>query len=229
MCAEREQLISYVYGESDEAERAAIEEHLASCHECRDEVRGLRSLRQDLLAWEVPDHEPVWRPMTPVRVESPWRAVPAWAMTAAAGFILAVGAAGGAATHALLPVRPAQTAQAVTPAAVVPGQAEVTWSALEQRLLRLEQGNAAAVERLQTTSTHATPEDVARVRATTADLEQQIRALNSRQNELSRYVLEVGMETLGIRRQQTGLQQNNQLLVSLMQRQGGSQGTEGGR
>ena len=49
------------------------------CRQCRPQQR----VRQDLLAWDVPLSEPVWRPIPAPRQESPWRAVPAWAMAAA--------------------------------------------------------------------------------------------------------------------------------------------------
>ena len=58
MCENRERLIGYVYDECDPAERAEIEAHLESCHTCRREIRGLKGVRQDLLAWDVPANEP---------------------------------------------------------------------------------------------------------------------------------------------------------------------------
>ena len=44
-CREMRQLLGvYVVGAIDPAERAAVEEHLAECASCRDELAGLASL-----------------------------------------------------------------------------------------------------------------------------------------------------------------------------------------
>ena len=107
-------MIGYVYDECDPAERAEIEAHLESCHTCRREIRGLKSVRQDLLAWDVPASDPIWRPMAPARQERSWRSVPAWALAAAACATFMVGAAGGAATYALMPRTAPAVAQAQT-------------------------------------------------------------------------------------------------------------------
>jgi len=116
MCDDRERLIGYVYDECDAAERQRIEAHLTTCADCRWEIASLRAVRQDLLAWDVPSHASVWRPVAPARTIS-WRDVPAWAMAAAAGLIMMAGAAGGAAAQVLL-ARPAtDVAQSVAPAA----------------------------------------------------------------------------------------------------------------
>jgi anti-sigma factor RsiW len=111
MCDERERLIGYIYDECDADERRQIETHLKSCHVCQQEIAGLQNVRQDLLAWAVPDHAPVWRPM-PAAVAPPvvwWRQTPGWALAAAAAVVLAAGLAGGAATRLMSPP-PAQVA-----------------------------------------------------------------------------------------------------------------------
>jgi anti-sigma factor RsiW len=104
MCTERNQLIDYVYDECDASERRRVEAHLETCESCRDELAGLRAVRQDLLAWGVPEHGSVWRPFAPPRLVPSWRDVPAWALAAAAGVMFLIGAAGGAATRALVPL-----------------------------------------------------------------------------------------------------------------------------
>lgn len=112
MCDERERLIGYVYDECDASERQEIDRHLESCETCQQEIGGLRSVRQDLLAWDVPEHGSVWRPFAPPR-PAPWyREVPAWAMAAAAGLMFMCGLGGGVMTHALTrePAAPIQVA-----------------------------------------------------------------------------------------------------------------------
>lgn len=118
MCDQREQLIGYLYDECTPDERRAVEAHLNECHVCRAEVGGLRDVRQDLLAWDVPTQDSVWRPFAAPRVTPvAWRAVPAWAMAAAATLVFAAGAAGGAASRLLWPA--AAVAQAAPPSAPV--------------------------------------------------------------------------------------------------------------
>ena len=95
MCNEREQLIGYLYDEGDAAEREAVRRHLETCAECRAEIASLRSVREDLTAWEVPEHGSVWRPFTAAPTPPWWHHVPQWAMAAAAGIVLATGVAGG--------------------------------------------------------------------------------------------------------------------------------------
>jgi anti-sigma factor RsiW len=115
MCDEREPLLAYLYGESDPEEQRRVESHLESCEACRDELAGLRSVREDLLAWDVPDHGSVWKPFTPARPVWSWRDVPAWTMAAAAAVMLALGATGSVAANAVL----AKSGATPTPAPVL--------------------------------------------------------------------------------------------------------------
>ena len=138
MCNQREKLIGYVYDECESAERAAVQEHLESCAECRTEIAALRSVRSDLQSWQVPDAEyvSVWRPFTPAPAPSWWQQVPRWAMAAAAGIVMMAGAAGGAVSYMVLNQQPLHAAQT---AAVQPVSAVTVNDvyALEQRLRTL--------------------------------------------------------------------------------------------
>jgi anti-sigma factor RsiW len=223
MCENRERLIGYVYDECDAAERQVIEGHLSSCPTCRHEISGLRSVRQDLLAWDVPLSEPVWRPIPVPRQESPWRTVPAWAMAAAAGAILAVGAAGGAAMHALLPAEPAAVAQAPQPAVAVPvAVSHAELAALEERMVaRLRQEFEDRVRTVSAASVQPTTD--------AAELARRVTMLTARQDEMFNVLYGVATQTEGIRRQQTGLEHRSNLLVSLMREQGSAQTSQGGR
>src|SRR5687768_7507677 len=103
MCDERERLIDYLYDEGEPHERAEVQAHLAECATCRREIGALRSVRQDLLAWAVPESDPVWRPLAPVRPAPTWRDVPAWTLAAAAAIVVLAGISGAVATRLLLP------------------------------------------------------------------------------------------------------------------------------
>lgn len=141
MCDERERLIEYVYGEAATLDRQRTESHLAECHVCRAEVAGLRSVRDDLLAWDVPRHEPVWRPVVPAVVVPPRRSAPLWSLAAAASVVFAAGLAGGIAARGWMPASaPNAPVAQVAAVAAVP----------------------EAESRLQRTST-VTPEDLAKL------------------------------------------------------------------
>ena len=125
MCNERERLIGFVYDETDARERAAIEAHLSECADCRSEIDGLKSVRQDLLAWSVPEHDPVWRPLAPARPTPTWRDVPAWMLAAAAAVVLCAGVSGAVASRLLLPPVAPASAMAANADAAVPASATV--------------------------------------------------------------------------------------------------------
>jgi anti-sigma factor RsiW len=137
MCDERERLIDYVYDECDPQEREHVNRHLEECDTCRVEVRGLRQVREDLLAWEVPRHESVWTPFAPAKTAPWWREVPAWAMAAAATLTFTVGAAGGVLTTA---VASAAATEAPPQVAVVerPALTPADVAALQQRIVMLQ-------------------------------------------------------------------------------------------
>ena len=50
MC-EKELLVSYLYDDLSDADRATFEAHLRGCLECRHEVAALREVRADLVTW----------------------------------------------------------------------------------------------------------------------------------------------------------------------------------
>ncbi len=93
-CDDKQRLVSFLYGETSERERAEVEAHLAGCAACAEEVDELRAVRADLAAWQPPVADLGFRivrePVTPSRR---WWAVPAWAPVAmAAGVLLALAA-----------------------------------------------------------------------------------------------------------------------------------------
>jgi len=72
-----------LYGEADSAARARVEEHLAGCAACREELAALRGVRRDLTAWRLPRARPSFTPRGIV--------VPRW-LAAAALLLLGFGA-----------------------------------------------------------------------------------------------------------------------------------------
>lgn len=94
MC-DKELLVGYLYGELDESERQAFEQHLASCVECRDEIAAFRATRNHLASWEPPapdlGFEITRSRVVPMRRR--FRLSPAWGLAAAAVLVLAVASA----------------------------------------------------------------------------------------------------------------------------------------
>jgi hypothetical protein len=145
MCNQRERLIGYIYGEGDAGDRAEVQRHVDGCAECRAEVAALRSVREDLLAWEVPAHESVWRPFVAAPVTPWWRQVPAWAMATAAGVMLMLGAAGGAVVQAYGPDRTVARQSNVLTAPATPVLTSADLTAAEQRILARMRQEVGAV------------------------------------------------------------------------------------
>ena|SRR5687768_9830193 len=137
MCEQREQLLDYLYEEATPTDRRAVERHLEGCEECRGEIRAFRNVREDLLAWGVPNPPSVWTAFAPAPVV-PWhRQVPAWALAAAASLMFVVGSAGGFVAHSVVDgSSPATAAPAeVTQTSILDSKAILT-------LIREELANA---------------------------------------------------------------------------------------
>jgi hypothetical protein len=155
MCDERERLIGYVYDECDAGERRLIEAHLEACETCREEIGGLRGVRTDLLAWDVPDHGSVWTPFVKARPRPSWREVPVWGLAAAASLMLLAGAAGGAATLAFTRHQPAGeiSARSTTGEALPVTVSQQDLTAMEQRVMSRLRGEIE--QRVSLVSAHA--------------------------------------------------------------------------
>jgi hypothetical protein len=133
MCEDRERLISYLYDACTVEERRHFEAHLNVCEECRDEIGGLQAVRQDLLAWDVPDHGSVWKPFVPLQASPWWRGVPVWALAAAASLTFMIGLAGGFVARAITTPRAASVAQ--DQPAPPPPVTHAEMAAMEARIL----------------------------------------------------------------------------------------------
>jgi hypothetical protein len=100
MC-DKEQLVSYLYDDLPDAERAGFDRHLRDCENCRVELNALRGVRADLISWSPPQpqfgfrvvQEPKVLPMRPPAAS--WRAwwTPAAGLAAAAVLVLAAASA----------------------------------------------------------------------------------------------------------------------------------------
>lgn len=136
MCNQRERLIGFIYNEGEAAELREVQQHLEECAECRTEVGALRNVREDLLAWDVPPAESVWRPFTP-KPAAPvawWRQAPAWTMAAAASVMLIAGFTGGAVAHSFAQEPTVATTPANSPAQVPVALTAAELAAVENKL-----------------------------------------------------------------------------------------------
>jgi hypothetical protein len=143
MCDERERLLDYLYDACEADERRRVERHLEECEGCRDEISGLRAVRVNLLAWDVPEHGSVWKPFAPARLKPWYREIPVWALAAAASVMFLLGLAGGLISRQFAPV---PQVAAVTPAPaptvtpqVVPTATNADVAAMERRILTVVQ------------------------------------------------------------------------------------------
>jgi hypothetical protein len=82
----REEMIDVLYGEASPAVARAVEEHAVTCEPCREELRALRHLREDLGAWKLRE--------TP-GPDARMGATPRWLWPVAAALLLASGAGAG--------------------------------------------------------------------------------------------------------------------------------------
>jgi|SRR5687767_14765729 len=190
MCDQRERLIGYLYEEGDTAERAVVQAHLDGCADCRAEIAGFRSVQNDLRAWDVPDHESVWRPFAPAPAPAWWQQVPRWALAAAAGLVLMSGATGGAVAYLMTPAQTPQVVVQAPQAPMLQNTSSVTaddLAAAEARVLErvrlqfaaFETQFSASSDRVLTASNPGVPGDDARLR----QIEQQISELRLKTDE----------------------------------------------
>ncbi len=188
-CVDKDSLVAYLYEECDIVERRRVEDHVATCLACAQELEGLRAVRHDLTAWMPPDRELGFAVVQTAgaRAAAPqWWSAPRWLAAAAAVLLLA-----GAAAIANLEVRydadgfavrtgwqqaapPARSASrdatgAESAAAAAPWKRELT--ALEQQLRREFSLTRSPV----TVSAAAAPEG--RKAIADADLVRRMRAL----------------------------------------------------
>ena len=86
----RDDLLEVLYDEASSATSARVEEHLAVCPSCRDDLASLRAVRGDLGRWTLPPG--FGEPTLPAAGRAGGRA---WLGAMAAGLVLALGGALG--------------------------------------------------------------------------------------------------------------------------------------
>ena len=195
MCDQRERLIGYLYEEGDAAERAVVQAHLDECADCRAEIAGFRSVQNDLRAWDVPDHESVWRPFAPAPAPQWWQQVPRWALAAAAGLMLMSGATGGAVAYLVMPEPSPEVVVQAPQAPILQNTSSVTagdLAAAEARVMERMRIQFAALEtsgRVMTASSNI-PGDESRLRqleqavAAFSDGDARLRAVESQMTDI---------------------------------------------
>jgi hypothetical protein len=191
MCDERERLLDYLYDACSADERRFVEAHLEGCDGCRDEISSLRAVRLDRLAWNVPDHESVWKPFAPARPRPWYREVPAWAVAVAASLVFLVGFGGGMVARHFAPRQAASimTAPSLMPQLVAtPTRADI--NAMEKRILATMQ--AQIDQRLQPVAAHVrASSDVSR-----DQVMQEVQRMVASSEERQRQELATSMRTL---------------------------------
>jgi hypothetical protein len=205
MCDQREVLMDYLFDEASPAVRQQVEHHLETCDACRTEIRQFRQVRQDLLAWDVPEYTSVFTPFAPAEVRPWYRQVPAWTMAAAASVMFVLGTAGGFAAQSLMGTR--VTTAAANPAVPPPpvtAMAPAGDMGLDEATVRqLIAGSVADVEgRLMTRVSQRAPGLDPKIReAILGDAAVLVRDSHAQQWDLlERYVNEVQRERARERR-----------------------------
>jgi anti-sigma factor RsiW len=164
MC-DKEQLVGYLYGELDAAERRTFEAHLATCAACRTEVAGLRRTRQHLTTWAPPEPEfnfHIVRGAAAPPARRWFGFVPQWGMAAAASVLLLAGAAAIANVEVrygsegfMVRTGWADAADPVSaaPAAPIPAAATAVSSEQWKAVVRVLENRLLELERAQSTQT----------------------------------------------------------------------------
>ena len=98
-CDDKSLLVSYLYEECGDADRARAEAHFAGCATCRDELEALTGVRGRLANWAPPEPAPAFRmvPADDVTLShqpwTRWQSAPVWSLAAAAVFLVAASVA----------------------------------------------------------------------------------------------------------------------------------------
>ncbi|HAK56255.1 MAG: hypothetical protein QF463_03770 [Vicinamibacterales bacterium] len=165
-CDDKSLLVSYLYEECGDADRARAETHLAECATCRDELEALTGVRGRLANWAPPEPSPEFRVVPADAVAVPrrpwtwWQSAPVWSLAAAAVFLVAAsvanleiryGADGLVVRTGWSEAAPSQTADVADDAAW-----EADLAALEADLRR--EFSAPAADATSPAATDSTPE-----------------------------------------------------------------------
>ena len=82
----RDEMMEVLYGEASAATARVVDDHAASCDECREELLAFRRLRRELASWKLPENQ---------AARAGRAAAPAWLWLAAAVLLVGMGTAAG--------------------------------------------------------------------------------------------------------------------------------------
>jgi anti-sigma factor RsiW len=154
-CGDNTALVSYLYDESDPAERAAIDAHVTLCAACAAELAALESARLQLTSWTPPGADLGFQIVRPqasgpepqtaaavglrpgaYRRAVHWvsRPLPAWAQAVAACLIFAAGLSLGVVRGSMPTASPAVATTGAAPAAPPTAASSTELAALEGRM-----------------------------------------------------------------------------------------------
>lgn len=188
MCEEKDLLVSYLYDDVGDADRARFETHLRGCIDCREELTALRGVRADLTGWAPPSSDLGFRIVQDPKVVQlkprGWRAwyTPAAGLAAAAVLVLAAASAiahveirrgpdgitlrtgWNTAAEAITASSQAPVAPALREASVgsAPAADAAKLASLEARLRALESSHDSGVRVASTLSARATDAELVR-------------------------------------------------------------------
>jgi hypothetical protein len=204
-CGDSTALVGYLYGESEPAERAAIDSHVTLCAACAAELAALESARLQLASWTPPEADlgfvisraqasgPRAEPASGPRSSGAWRLgpgawyrqpLPAWAQAVAACLLFAAGLSLGVGTGTVRGVVGGAVGGAVDGAvpAASPGvattggaPAAAPTAATPTELAALERRLRAEMAQLRTTA--ANPRDAGPQTISEAQVLARVRAL----------------------------------------------------
>lgn len=183
-CGDNTALVSFLYGECEPDELAAIDAHIALCAACAAEIAALQSARLQLASWAPPEADLGFTIVRPRASDSPgprglrpgpWfhRPMPAWAQAVAACLIfgtgLSLGVLRGTSSNTVSSPQLAATTNVASPATVTANDL----TALERRL----RAEMAGLRAMPASATAAAPQTnnaqiLAQVRALIDESEQ---------------------------------------------------------
>jgi len=201
MCDSKELLVGFLYNEIDSVSKRALERHLVTCADCREELAELGATREQIALWSPPDADLGFRIVRDADADAPrpsrfrfFSLSPAWGLAAAAIIVLAIGAAVANLDVRYgsdgLVMRTGWNHSAESQAGVTPVDWKAQAQELDRRLRDLEQSaSSRSAQHASTSAEMSDAELIQRVRDIVGQSEtRQQRAVATRLTELMREV-----------------------------------------